>query len=175
MNIAVVGNGPSAAQYGKRIDRCNFVVRINTHKKHFPDDEAGKKLSSWAWFGQKSIPPECIPTAPCEFWLCARPPDRSNVADFARCLELAGANPTRIIPVAIWNDLHARLKAIPSTGIQAVHMALEMKPKKLVLAGFDYDSSWQKCNHSPVNEKTLLEELCLAKDGVTVEWLGHAD
>jgi hypothetical protein len=174
MKIAVVGNGPSAAKFGEQIDACDFVVRVNFWLEMFPGNAAGGRCDAWAWYGQKEMRPECVPPGDCEFWLCARPINEVRLPSYSRALRTAGRRYTRITPIGLWNWLHDRLGTLPSTGIQAVHMALDLKPSALLLVGFDYAGSWKKGPHSPDGEKRLLQEI-VDRGNPPVEWLGRAD
>lgn len=189
MRIAVVGNGPSANGLGKEIDRCDMVVRAGQFKQAFPKDQAGKKLSAWAWPGypkNNNLVPKgkgyCI-WVTCPWGWHKGPVRRKNVLAVANRQGLhisAMPLPQYLYVRKYLNRLAKDGKDLaPTTGILAVHMAVATRPKEILLAGHDAikpgTPGWRYADgrklsagpHRMGLEKELLKELFEGS------WLGN--
>lgn len=140
MQIAVIGNGPSAEQHLGRWSGAEMVVRCNAFNfgpcdvwaSHFDDDVIAKAEEVSAITLEASA-----------LWLCMSPtparlirPGCDLAANAARA---AGARPVTQMTDRQWLELVccAAAERRPTTGICAVRMALEHRPDELVIAGFD--------------------------------------
>lgn len=196
--IAIVGNGPSAARRGAEIDACEFVVRCN-NCNHMGAG-AGVRIDALAWFGDRSGP--CtLPLGVYEHWLTLPPsrlfpPHDEHKGTWQKIHEAAsGVAPIRWITDWQWQlEVAALVRAPgagfegrqwipPTTGLTAVHLALlGLRPRRLCLYGFDatvpaaqgYDAGTWSHHHDFAGEKAILAAL---RDHAM--WLGqplpHAD
>lgn len=139
MNVAIVGNGPSADGRGDAIDACDFVVRIKGFWNHGAS-QAGSKLDAWATFGEERVLPPI--RKPREIWYtrCT-----SHVMDdeklklaFSSIVSSAHGIPFFLFSDHEWQHCRNVLGAGPSTGFVAVCMAISRFPCcNLHLFGFD--------------------------------------
>lgn len=144
MRLALVGNGPSAADRGPHIDAHDFVVRFNA----FPvvgARGAGTKLSAWCWFGNHTSSEllAAPPTGDYEVWASLPPSkclpySKTPVGDVRRVIDWAYGRAIRWVGEDQWHDEEAHLQASPTTGFTAVTMALDLlAPESITLYGFD--------------------------------------
>lgn len=189
-SIAVVGNGPSAAEHPELIDQQDFVVRVNTWYKHFPGFCAGKRLDAWALW-----PPAwtsgLLQEQPGEYEIWLATPVRLRDVQVTGGME---RHKCRVVHPVVYELLVRDLKLLrqrfgtspnsfagwPSSGLVALAMALTLKPREILIAGFDAttttapgwgdhveDRPWLKVQgHDYVAEKRLISGL--EKDG---SWL----
>ena len=72
MQVAIVGNGPTANGKGNEIDAADFVVRLKAFWAHGPVD-AGRHLDALCWYGGMNGW-DTAPTLPdCEHWITQEP------------------------------------------------------------------------------------------------------
>lgn len=205
MRICVVGNGQSPKGHGDLIDCHDVVIRVNGWWLTHPPPIAGRKCTHWSWntalylvglreAGEKNKPlkskmPRKNPdgTRPV---LCAENHRGHN--RHVRNARIAAAalglrNKVRFMDKNADSRLQKKLrglaggKAVPSTGLRALHRAVLMQPHHLTVIGFDatlpdrpgwndLGNPWRKnwnC-HGFVAEKKVIEELV---DGKV--WLGQ--
>jgi len=196
MWYAVVGNGPSACdeQTAELVDACQFVVRINQWRLHFPNGEAGSRCDAWAHYGSRSYLERegVLPRGLYEVWF-TQPSHRSemgspNQPSLKAAKEYAEHRVVQPVDDRTWWAVTERLRAEaasdevrPTTGLTALAMALVDGPEGIVLTGFDATTHdrpgwgdnrevepWRVVpTHDHVAEKHLIAEL--ADQGF---WLG---
>lgn len=147
--MILVGNGPSAPQYAAEIDQGDVVARINA----FPIGEAGTKWDAWysafcgfggehakkiGMYDHPSKPswvwmPETIPLSNCPFKTSkVTTISRQRIAEICALTNRLSKVPRGRHPVT------GKIRPIqPTSGILALDVALSLKPKKLVIVGFD--------------------------------------
>ena len=148
MRIAIVGNGPSAAGKGAEIDAHDKVVRCGVWGITAAPD-TGRKLDAWAWFGAMGHPKNmgAYPAGNYEFWVTrAVNPQRPIIPEHATLLynvivATQGFRPLKVITEEHWTRANAYLKAQPTTGFLALHMAMlgyfGAIPDAVTVYGFD--------------------------------------
>jgi len=141
MRVAIVGNGPSAANKGAEIDAHDFVVRCNAFRR-IAAKGAGEKLSAWAWFGCLAVashlgePPagdyQVWMTKALAQWGC------SDVVDPRLLIRWAAGRLIRWVTEPFASEEAHFCGAAPSTGFAAVDMAIRMAgAREISLYGFD--------------------------------------
>lgn len=145
MRIAVIGNGPSAKGLGAEIDACDFVVRTGQCINAFKENEAGTKLSAWAWPGYPKMNRYVPKGKGWQMWVtCPAEWHKGEVRmpNVARIANQHKLN-VQVLNLNEYTKVRVACKALsgkdlpPTTGILAIHMALMKKPAELLLAGFD--------------------------------------
>lgn len=143
MKLCIVGQGPSAKGRGREIDACDFVVRMKAFWLHGAEN-AGEKISAWAWFGDKEWPGDAVgPSSQCEHWLTHCKVQIATALKVGqkrvqRAKEAAGRAGYRQLSDRLWTRARVHLDRHPSTGFIAVCMGMDRFHRPdLVLYGFD--------------------------------------
>jgi RimJ/RimL family protein N-acetyltransferase len=156
MRMCIVGNGPSAKEYAREIDTCDFVVRLNS----WPPNTMGTKWSAWAssfspWghMQAEAIRYKLFDVMPknLRVWCIGTPQKKWGYVSLGKgTMRFAppGWKP-KVLPcerigvdIGRWTGNHIRSldrshKFSPSTGFQVLGYALTRRPDELVLVGFD--------------------------------------
>jgi hypothetical protein len=163
--MVLVGNGPSAPQYANEIDACDIVARINA----FPIGEAGKKWDAWysafCGFGgehAKKIGMYVHPSRPSWVWMpvtvpvsnCPFKPTRITLIQRQRIGEIALLTNRLSKVTRGHHPVTGKVRPIqPTAGMLAIDIALSLKPKMLVIVGFDAKSKnspgWRHYGSTP--------------------------
>jgi len=158
MRMCIVGNGPSAVEYAKEIDTCDFVVRMNS----WPVGLMGRKWNAWAssFSPWSHMQPEAIrhklfDAMPknLRVWVIGKPKSKWGYVKYRKGSPTITFSPPGWKPLSFpydtigvkigrWLSGYLRRKrggrrAGPSTGFQTLGHALTKQPSELVLVGFD--------------------------------------
>jgi len=158
MRMCIVGNGPSAREYRKEIDKCDFVVRLNA----FPPGKFGRKWNAWAssFSPWSHMQPEAIRyklfdlmPKNLQVWVIGSPPAKWGYAQYRAGNKSIKLSPPGWTPMTFsarnvgveigrWTGAYIRTvdrsrRFSPSTGFQVLAYALTLQPKELIVVGFD--------------------------------------
>lgn len=182
MDIAIVGNGPTAAMHGAEIDAAGFVVRCNDCR--YMGQGSGTKLNALAWFGSRGAG-VYVPQGYYEHWITLPPsrcwpPNWEHIGGWQRIVDQAEARVSiRWITDYQWQKEEVFVRKPPTTGFTAVHLALlQFAPCRIVLYGFDatlpncpnYEHRMNADHHDFFAEKRLLVDLCDADNFLGSKW-----
>ena len=158
MRMCIVGNGPSAKEYAREIDTCDFVVRMNA----WPPGMFGKKwdvwassFSPWSHMQPEAIRYKLFDIMPknLQTWFIGSPQSKWGYVKYKKGSKTVTFSPPgwkpRAMPCSsIGPDIGRWIKSYintlgnsrrfgPSTGLQVLGYALTRQPDELVLVGFD--------------------------------------
>lgn len=152
-NISLVGNAASllSSRFGAQIDE-GCVVRLNSGVPIRPAAQ-GRRVDIHC-FSTRSSFLYNMKRAPWRVRLKSRYFDRAfSVWMSAKERDLCENPQQAFYPMAMLNDLSARLGASPSVGSRALHMLTELTDSEVCLFGFDFKESTtyyrQKENRGP--------------------------
>jgi len=158
MRMVIVGNGPSAVEYAKEIDKCDFVVRMNS----WPVGLMGRKWNAWAssFSPWSHMQPEAIRHKLFDImpknlvaWVIGKPKSKWGYVRYKKGRPKVTFSPQGWKPISLsyetigltvgrWLSGYLRRmpggrRVGPSTGFQTLGHALKKGPNELVLVGFD--------------------------------------